>query len=436
MSSTSTSSFFFDTPLQLPCGLTLRNRIVRAAAFAGGSALEQSVILGEAAKGGAAAVTVAYTAISEDGRTFAQQLLLDPKSPLDPNLAEIPRVAHEAGALAFFQLTHAGGFANPDLFPNNNKPPLAPCALFEPALFGFTRACSSADLDRLTNDFAASARLVCSEEIGGDGVEVHFGHGYLLSQWLSPVTNRRTDEHGGSASNRLRFPMRVIRAVRTAIGEKKALFVKLNIDDGISGGVSIMDVKETVTALCAEPGLVDGIIPSAGFVSKNGFFMLRGRVPREGMIRAISRISWTKGTALSLLGKWLVPELPFSEAFLKEGAIQVLRAASSSGSSGPVPVFAIGGFISLQGVEEALANDGFAGVQMARALIREPDLVNRWRRFADNTRRGDGGGEGGGGGEGDDHQFGLPSPCSHCNECVLGSLSPDLPARCVEREGE
>ena len=434
MSSTS-PSLLFDTPLQLTCGLTLRNRIVRAAAFAGGSALEQSVILGEAAKGGAAAVTVAYTAISEDGRTFAQQLLLDPKSP-PPNLAEISRVAHEAGALAFFQLTHAGGFANPDLIPSRSEPPLAPCALFEPALFGFTRACTSADLDRLTNDFAASARLVCSNDIGGDGVEVHFGHGYLLSQWLSPVTNRRTAEHGGSASNRLRFPMRVIRAVRTAIGKEKALFVKLNIDDGIKGGVSPMDVKETINALCAEHGLVDGIIPSAGFVSKNGFFMLRGRVPREGMIRAISRISWTKGAALSLLGKWLVPELPFSEAFLKEGALQVLRAASSSF---PVPVFAIGGYISLQGVEDALSN-GFAGVQMARALIREPDLIDRWKKFADTRRGGGGGGGVGGGGMGDngtgncDDQYGLPSPCSHCNECVLGSLSPDLPARCVERE--
>lgn len=424
----SSQSFSFDSPLQLPCGLTLRNRIVRAAAFAGGTAREQSEILGEAAKGGAAAVTVAYTAVSDDGRTFDQQLLLDPKSPpLD--LQEIPRVVHEAGALVFFQLTHAGGFANPDLIPHRSEPPLAPSLLFEPSLFGFTRSCTENDMERLVNDFAASARLVCSDSVGGDGVEVHLGHGYLLSQWLSPVTNRRTDEHGGKVKNRLKFPLRVIKAVREAIGKQKALFVKFNLDDGIKGGVSPTDVIETINTLCAEPGLIDGLVPSAGFVSRNGFFMLRGRVPRAGMIRAISRVSWTKGIALSLLGRWLVPELPFTEAFLRNGAQSVLEAVSLHPS--PIPVFAIGGYTSLQSVEDALLH-GFSGIQMARALIREPDLVNRWKRFADTSRK-EGGGGGGNEREQNENKDGLPSPCSHCNECVLGSLSPDLPARCVER---
>jgi hypothetical protein len=410
------ASFAFDAPLTLPCGLTLRNRVVRAAAFAGGSAREQAATLGEAARGGAAAVTVAYTAVSEDGRTFAAQLLLDPRRA-PPDLAEIPRAAHAAGALALFQLTHAGGFADRALVPARAAP-LAPSALFEPALLGFTRACAEADLARLEGDFAAAARLVCGEGVGADGVELHLGHGYLLSQWLSPVTNRRADEHGGSAANRLIFPMRVVRAVRAAIGPRKALVVKLNVDDGVAGGVSPADVAETVAALCAERGLVDALVPSAGFVSKNGFFMLRGRVPRAGMVRAISRASWTKGAALSLLGRWLVPELPFAEGFLGDGARGVLRAAAG------VPVFAIGGFVSLGGVEAALA-EGFAGVQMARALIREPDIVQRWRRFADAARAG----AEPGAGDGD----GAPSPCSHCNECVLGSLSPELPARCVER---
>jgi 4,4'-dithiodibutanoate disulfide reductase len=424
LSSISTStSYTFDKPLSLSCGLTLRNRIIRAAAFAGGTCKEQAEILSEAASGGVAAVIVAYTAVSEDGRTFAQQLLLDPSVP-PKDLADIPRLMHAYDCLVLFQLTHAGGFANPQLA-TNHLPPLAPCAIFEPSLLGYTRACTETDITRLVNDFANAAKLVCSDEINADGCEIHFGHGYLLSQWLSPITNRRTDEHGGSILNRLKFPMRVVKAVRTAIGSKKAIFVKLNVNDGVTGGISKSDVEVIIQTLCREANLIDGIIPSAGFVSKNGFFMLRGRVPREGMIRSISKISWTKGTALSLLGRWLVPELPFFEGFLQETAKDVLAAASKLDSK--VPIFAIGGYISLEGVEKALS-EGFSGIQMARALIREPNLIQRWKRFVtsstnvDMTRMSI------------KKEDGVKSPCSHCNECVLGSLSPDLPARCVERE--
>ncbi len=251
--------------------------------------------------------------------------------------------------------------------------------------------------------------------------------GYLLSQWLSPTTNNRTDEHGGSAENRVRFPLRVARAVRAAIGPRKALFVKLNVDDGITGGVTPDDVACTVRALCTESGLVDAIIPSAGFVNKNGFFMLRGTVPRAGMIRALARTSVSKALALAVLGRWLVPELPFEPRFLLEGARRVLGIAGAAG----VPVIPVGGYVDLQGVEDAL-QEGFSAVQMARALIREPSLVRRWRRHASATHVVL---------EGQDapmpsaprSEDGGPSLCIHCNMCVLAALTPDITARCVER---
>ncbi len=98
--------------------------------------------------------------------------------------------------------------------------------------------------------------------------QVHLGHGYLLSQWLSPRTNAREDGHGGGAGARLAFPLRVLRAVRRALGPHKCVFVKLNVDDGFPGGVSPADVDFTVRCLAAERGLVDGLVPSCGFVSK------------------------------------------------------------------------------------------------------------------------------------------------------------------------
>lgn len=399
-------------PVTLPCGLTLRNRVARAAAFAGGDVASVAATLGEAARGGAALCTVAYTSVSADGRTFAEQLLLTPEgAPAD--LCEVARAVHAHGAALSIQLTHAGGFAERALLPAGGpRAPVAPSALFDIAALGWPRAASEADMDRLARDFAAAAALAVGAG-EADAVELHLGHGYLLSQWLCPLTNRRRDAHGGSAEARARFPLRVARAVRAAIGPRKALIVKLNTSDGFAGGVGAADVAATVAALCGERGLVDAFVPSAGFVSKNGFFMLRGRVPRRAMVRALARSSWLKAGALAVLGPWLVPELPFTPGFLLDGARAVLRAVAAGGG-GPL-VFAVGGFVGAAAVEAAIA-EGFAGVQMARALIREPDLVRRWER------------EAAGGGRSAD------SPCSHCNACVVEALRGELASpRCVER---
>jgi len=274
-------------------------------------------------------------------------------------------------------------------------------------------------MDRIAHDFAAAAALAVGPG-EADAVELHLGHGYLLSQWLSPLTNKRRDAHGGTATNRVRFPLRCAQAVRAAIGPTKALVVKLNTADGCDGGVSARDVEATVTALCSVPGLVDAFVPSAGFVNKNGFYMLRGRVPRRAMARALGRSSCLKGTALTLLGRWLVPELPFEKTFLLEGAKDVMRRVSElkekAGAVAPL-VFPVGGFVSAEDVEEAL-KQGFAGVQMARALIREPDIVQRWEKEFT---------ESGGKYTGD-------SPCSHCNLCVVSALQGvGASPRCVER---
>jgi 2,4-dienoyl-CoA reductase-like NADH-dependent reductase (Old Yellow Enzyme family) len=412
------------TPLTLPCGLVLRNRVARAAAFAGGDLGSVAATLGECAAGGAGLVTLAYTSVSADGRTFAEQVLLTPEgAPAD--LAAVARAVHAHGAALSIQLTHAGGFAERKLLPPAaGARPLAPSAVFDLAALGWPREAGEADMARLAADFASAAALAVGPG-EADAVELHLGHGYLLSQWLCPLTNRRRDGHGGSAAARALFPQRVARAVRAAIGPRKALIVKLNTCDGFAGGVTPSDVEATVGALCAERGLVDAFVPSAGFVSKNGFFMLRGAVPRGAMARALARSSWLKAGALALLGRWLVPELPFSPGFLLEGARRVLRAVAAApggGGGGGAPlVLAIGGFIHAGAVEEALL-EGFAGVQMARALIREPDLVRRWEaEFA----------AGSAGGAGSVRA----SPCSHCNACVVAALEgAKASPRCVERE--
>ena len=405
------------TPLTLPCGLCLRNRLLRAAAFSGETVGDARATLGEAARGGAALVTLAYTSVSIDGRTFPSQFILNPASA-PPDFASIAAAVHEGGALFSVQLTHAGSFASRALLPPGARGPLAPSSLFDLPTLGWPAAATEGDMARLVHDFAAAAAFAVGPRGGADAVELHLGHGYLLSQWLSPAFNARADGHGGSAAARARFPLAVARAVRAAIGPQKALFIKLNSHDGFSGGVAPADVAHTVRALAGEAGLCDGLVPSAGWVNRNGFFMLRGAVPRRGMVAALARTSVAKAAAMALLGKWLVPELPFSPGFLMEGARAVLAEARRGG----VPVFAVGGFVALEAVAQALG-EGFSGVQMARALIREPALPLRWAAAASGEPAPRGG-------------AGAPSPCSHCNRCVLAALTPAAPARCVERDVE
>ncbi|KOO21088.1 fad fmn-binding protein [Chrysochromulina tobinii] len=290
------------SPLTLPCGLCLKNRLLRAAAFSGETVPAAAETLGEAARGGCALVTLAYTSVSADGRTFPSQFVLSEASA-PPAIAA---AVHAGGALFSVQLTHAGSFASRALLPAGSRGPVAPSAVFDLPALGWSAAATEADMARLLSDFAAAAAFA-------------------------------------------------------------ALLVKLNTADGFGGGVAPADVAETVRALAGERGLVDGLVPSAGWVNRNGFFMLRGAVPRRGMVAALARSSAAKALAMALLGKWLVPELPFEPRFLAEGARAVLAEARG------VPVFAVGGYVALEAVAAALG-EGFAGVQMARALIREPDL--------------------------------------------------------------
>ena len=179
------------TPVILPCGLTLRNRVARAAAFAGGSLEVVADALGECARGGAGLVTLAYTSVSADGRTFAEQVLLTPAGA-PANLSSVARAVHAHGSLLSIQLTHAGGFAERSLLPPAQARPVAPAAVFDLAALGWPREASEADMDRLCADFSSAAALAVGAG-EADAVELHLGHGYLLSQWLCPLTNRRRD---------------------------------------------------------------------------------------------------------------------------------------------------------------------------------------------------------------------------------------------------
>lgn len=290
---------------------------------------------------------------------------------------------------------------------------------------------------RICKDFATTAAFA-TRVCGIDAIELHLGHGYLLSQFLSPYSNRRTDEYGGCVANRLRFPLEVVRVVRHAIGAMTPLVVKFNLNDGFHGGQSLDDAIAVAKALQAG-GCVDLLVPSGGWITRNGLFMLRGGAPLAEMVAAqpLAALRWS----LRLFGWAYVPTIPWRQNFFEAGAKAVLEAVAgeptgldSTSTGGGAKVCLLGGVNSLSGMEAALS-DGFAAVAVARMVLREPGIINRMEAAVSHTNQGrisSGRSKGTKGARVDD----VVSTCTHCNLCIVGSTMAETPLACAEREIE
>jgi len=353
------------TPFRL-AGLTLRNRIIKSATYEGmspggraGSALVEHHA--ELARGGVGLTTVAYAAVASAGRTFSEQLLMDEDQVA--RLKPLTDTVHRHGGAASLQLTHCGGFTK--YRAPGDPVPAGPSRAFNAygALSGLprTRAMSEADITGVITAFADAAGL--AKRSGFDAVELHLGHGYLLSQFLSPATNRRTDAWGGSLTNRLRLPIAVVRAVRERVGDDFPVLCKTNLDDGFPGGLGVDEAVGVAKALAGEG--VDALVLSAGFVSRSPFYLLRGGRLLRQMIAAERK--WSQKLALGLFGPLLVRRWPFTELFLLDQARRVREAVD-------IPLALLGGVSSRDNLATAM-REGFELVAIARALLADPTWV-------------------------------------------------------------
>src|SRR3954470_21933756 len=361
--------------------LTLRNRIVKAATFEGstphGEVTDRLVGFHAAvARGGAGMTTVAYCAVSPDGRVHRHCMVLDDRTASD--LRRVTDAAHAEGAAASAQLGHAGLVADAR---SNGMRSLAPSRRFSPPAKGVVPAASAGDLERVRGDFARAAR--CAVEAGFDAVEVHLGHGYLLSSFLSPKLNKRHDTYGGDLGARARFPREVLRDVRAAVGPDRAVTVKLNMTDGVPGGFWVEESVQ-VAWMLQDDGDVDAIELTGGSSLENAMYFFRGEVPLAEMLQ--TQPAYVR-PMMRLLAPRLFPRYPFEEAFFLPYARQ-FRAALD------LPLILLGGINRLDTIERAVS-EGFDFVPMARALLREPDLPLRLQK--------EGAGE---------------SLCIHCNKCA------------------
>lgn len=353
------------TPLGLG-GLRLRNRIVKAATFEGmcrdGAPTDALVAHHRAiAAGGAAMTTVAYCSIAADGRSYATQMVIEPR--IVPALRGLADAVHREGAAVSLQLGHCGYFADRKVI---GRAPLGASRVFNTYGLSFAQPMSDADITRVIGDFVRATTL--AREAGCDAVELHFGHGYLVSQFLSPYTNRRTDRWGGPLENRVRFAVEIVRAVRAAVGDDFPVLVKMNLRDGFPGGLEVDDAVEVARALEREG--VGGLVLSGGFVSRTPLYMLRGDVPLRDMLAVQDRL--VRKVGLWLFGSLLVQAYPYEETFFLEDARRVRAAVR-------VPLVLLGGIKSRAGLTRAMA-DGFELAGMGRALLHDATLPRRLER--------------------------------------------------------
>lgn len=370
----------------------LRNRVIKAATYEGMT--RNSLVTDDlidfhrrVAAGGVGMTTVAYCAVAPEGRTDRHQLYW--RDDAMPGLRRLTDAVHAEGAAVSAQIGHAGPVADGR---SNRLAALSPHRMFSPLSLQFSRRATPDDLDRIVRAHADAASMAVAA--GFDAVEIHLGHNYLASAFLSPRLNRRRDEYGGTLENRARFALAVARAVRDAVTDRIAVLAKLNMDDGVRRGLRL-DESIRVAQWLESDGSVDALEMTAGSSLLNPMYLFKGPAPLKEFAAAMRE---PVRTGVRLFGRTRLHSYPYRDGYLLEDARRVRAAVQ-------LPMVLLGGVTDLAVMNEAMQS-GFQFVAMARALLREPDLVNRLA--ADPAAR---------------------SLCSHCNRCMPTIYSG---TRCVE----
>jgi 2,4-dienoyl-CoA reductase-like NADH-dependent reductase (Old Yellow Enzyme family) len=321
-------------------GMTMANRMVRSATWEGmcdqdGRPTARLInCYRDLAVGGIGLIVSGYTFVRPEGKGLPGKMGIH-TDDFAGDYQDLTGAIHAAGGKIAVQLVHAGGQTNTA---NAGQQPLAPSAIQVDQFPEKPAELSKDEISDIVTAFAEGARR--AKAWGFDGVQLHGAHGFLINQFLSPLTNRRTDEYGGSIENRSRFLLEVYRKVRETVGENYPVLIKLNAADNLDGGLEVDDAVYAAKNL-AELG-IDAIEVSAG-------------TPASGQ----------KNPARE---KILKPE---KEAYNLQLARRIKEAVGC-------PVMVVGGFRSYEVAEKAIRDDGMDYIAMARPLIREPDLANRW----------------------------------------------------------
>ena len=327
-------------------GMTLANRFVRSATWEGMATEDGRVTpklidtMVALATGGVGLIISGHAYVSPVGQASPWQLGIYDDSLID-GLKSMTAAVHVAGGKIVAQLAHAGHFALEKAI--GTAPVVA--SNFEGLAQTPRTELSVADIRDLKSAYVAAAQRTRSA--GFDGIQLHSAHGYLFSQFLSPWFNRRTDDYGGTLDNRVRIHVETIQAIRNAIGHDYPLLVKMNCEDFSDGGLTVTESIQAAKQMVAA-GL-DAVELSGGLLTGGKLSPSRPNINKEE-----------------------------KEAYFKDAAHAFKKELA-------VPLILVGGIRSLEVAERLLDARTADYFSLCRPLIREPDLISRWRS-GDRTR--------------------------------------------------
>lgn len=344
--------------------VTLRNRTIRSAAFEdmcpdNSPSKQLRDYHMSVAEGGIGMTTIAYAAVTRSGLSFEKQLWLRPE--IVGELRNLTDEIHSTGAKASIQLGHCGNMSHPS---TAGQIPISASTGFNLYSPTIVRGMRDDEIRQMAVEFGNAVRL--AKDSGFDCVEIHAGHGYLISQFLSPYTNHRRDGWGGDLDHRMNFMRLCIEQVLKAANGEIAVVVKTNMRDGFKSG---NDLPEGIAIAQELERLgVDALVLSGGFVSKAPMYVMRGSMPIQTMTHYMD-CWWLKYGVRYGGGQLMIKNEPYKDLYFLDDALEVRRNVK-------LPLIYVGGCVSRSGIEKVL-HSGFHAVQMARALVNEPDFVNR-----------------------------------------------------------
>ena len=285
------------------------------------------------ARGGVGLIITGHMYVHPSGKAHAEMTGIF-SDELVPSLAELADAVHREGGLVVPQINHGGMQCSRDAV----EATIAPSSVTAPYLSQPAREMTPDEIAQCIEAYAQAARR--AKDAGFDGVQLHGAHGYLVSQFLSPLTNRREDQWGGDWEGRTRFLRTVCHAVREQVGSEFPVLIKLGIADAVEGGLSLEEGLQVVAALA--PWGIDGVEISAGFA----------------------------GGRSSSIRKGINSEA--DEAYFRPWAHEARKVTA-------LPLVLVGGFRSRAVMEDVLASGDADFISLSRPLICEPDLPNRLR---------------------------------------------------------
>jgi len=382
MKSTVRNNIMYSKPINIG-NLKIKNRFVRSATYEGmateeGHVTDQLIELyKKLAEGGVGLIITGYTYIQKSGISFDKQMgIYDDE--LISNLQKIADIVHEYGhgCKVIKQIVHCGRQSR------HLESTLAPSAILESLTNKMPKEMTLADIKQTIEAFAQAVRR--AKQAGFDGVQLHGAHGYLISEFLSPYTNKRSDDYGGSTENRVRFVEDIYKRSVELVGRDFPILIKMNGVDFLEGGVTIEESKKIAKKL-EELGIA--------------------AIEVSGGMWEVCKLSKKE------LG-WKATFIPESRMFVgtKNNPAYNLPFAKEIKKEIDIPVIVVGGINSLDLVEQILKEKGADLIAFSRPLIREPDLPNRWLKGIGNRT----------------------VECEYCNGCLSSLINTGL--RCVKKE--